>query len=368
MKKFSTIALLLAVAFPAIVTLPVAAQDVVSTVRTGKCTFLPDAPDKHEVVKGDTLWGISSTFLNNPWCWPEVWGMNREEIRNPHWIYPNQIVYFDRVNGRLRLGNPINGARSGSTLANGSVKLQPQIRSESLDLNAITSIPSNLIEPFLVQPLIVEEKTLLNAPRIVAAQEGRVNMAKNDKAYVRGDLRGGTSFQVFRPGVPLKDPDTKKVIAYEAAFLGTVKLDRIAKTADGVDTFIVSNSKEEMTVGDRLVPVPPMPILNYVPHPPEQTVSARVVSIYGGVNTAGQNQIVSINRGASAGLNLGTILQLSRYGKVIQDKTDNKNAIRLPDERYGSLFVFRVFDNISYGLIMSVTDAVAVGDVASSPE
>ncbi|MEB0141375.1 peptidoglycan-binding protein, partial [Undibacterium sp. CCC2.1] len=67
-------------------------------------------------------------------------------------------------------------------------------------------------------------------------------------------------------------------------------------------------------------------------------------------------------------LNLGTVLQLSRYGKVIQDKTDNKNAIRLPDERYGSLFVFRVFDNISYGLIMNVTDAVAVGDVASSPE
>lgn len=367
MKKFSTIALLLAVAFPVIGTSQAVAQEVGSTARTNKCAFLPNAPDKHVVVKGDTLWDISGKFLSNPWCWPEVWGMNREEIRNPHWIYPNQIVYFDRVNGRLRLGNPMGGSDSDSS-TNGSSRLQPQIRSESLDENAITSIPSNLIEPFLVQPLIVEENTLLTAPRIVATQEGRVNLSKNDKAYVRGDLKGGTAFQVFRPGVPLKDPETKKVIAYEAAFLGTVKLDRVAKTSDGVDTFIVSNSKEEMAVGDRLVPIPPMPILNYVPHPPERQVTARVVSIYGGVSNAGSNQVISINRGTNAGLNLGTVLQLSRYGKIIQDKTDNKKSIRLPDEQYGNLFVFRVFDNISYGLIMGVSEAVAVGDLASSPE
>jgi hypothetical protein len=365
MKKFSTIALFLAIAFPALHISTAFAQVDKTFPPSAKCAFLPDAPDKHIVVKGDTLWGISGKFLQNPWCWPEVWGMNREEIRNPHWIYPDQIVYFDRTNGRLRLGKQMDSGSSGNS---GTTRLSPQIRSESMGTDAISAIPANLIEPFLSQPLIIEKDELLTAPRIVAAQEGHVNLSKNDKAYVRGDLKGGSSFQVFRPGIALKDPETKAIIGYEAVFLGTVKLERSAKTEDSVDTFIVSSSKQEMAIGDRLLPIPPTPILNYVPHPPSQLTKARVVSIYGGVIQAGQNQIISINRGADAGLNLGTVLQLARYGSTITDRTDNKRVIRLPDEVYGTLFIFRVFKNISYGLVMQVTDTVTVGDMAQSPE
>ncbi|MES2073067.1 MAG: LysM peptidoglycan-binding domain-containing protein [Pseudomonadota bacterium] len=365
MKKFSTIALVLAFAFPALSATQALAQDAQSKpARSGKCSFLPDAPDKHVVVRGDTLWGISGKFLANPWCWPEVWGMNRDEIRNPHWIYPGQIVYFDRAAGRLRLGQVVGGSGGAS----GDSRLSPQLRTEGLGGMAIPAIPSNLIEPFLSQPLVIEKEELANAPRIVATQEGRVVLAKNDKAYVRGDLKGGTSFQVFRPGVALKDPETKQIIGYEAVFLGTVKLERTAKTADGVDSFVVVNSKEEMAVGDRLVPIPPTPILNYVPHPPEQAVSARIVAVYGGVDQGGQNNIVSVNRGANSGLNLGTVLELSRFGQTIPDKTDDKKPIKLPDEKYGTLFIFRVFNNISYGLVMQVTNTVQVGDIVASPE
>ena len=367
MKKFSTIALIFAAVFPVMANSAAHAQSaqqaeqLLAKPRADKCAFLANAPDKHVVVRGNTLWGISGKFLQNPWCWPEVWGMNREEIRNPHWIYPGQIVYFDRAAGRLRLGNPVD-------TSNGMVKLQPQIRTRGAENTAISAIPSNLIEPFLSQPLIIEKDEFLNTPRIVAAQEGRVFMGKGDKVYVRGDLKGGTSFQVFRPGVALKDPDTKEIIGYEAVFLGTLKLDRVAKTADGVDTFIVVNSKEEMGIGDRLVSIPPTPIINYVPHAPEQDVKARVVSIYGGVNVAGQSQIVSVNRGSASGLDVGTVLELGRYGKIIPDRTNDKKPIRLPDEMYGNVFIFRIFKNISYGLVMEVKDVVTVGDIAQSPE
>jgi hypothetical protein len=358
MKKFSTIALLLALAYP---TGQALAQEA---AHSSKCEFLANAPDKHVVVKGDTLWGISGQFLAHPWCWPEVWGMNRDEIRNPHWIYPGQIVYFDRVNGRLRLGNAVDGSGSG----NGDARLSPQLRAQGLGLDAIPAIPSNVIEPFLSQPLVVEKDELETAPRIVATQEGRVYLGKGDHAYVRGDLQGGTSFQVYRPGTPLKDPETQKIIGYEAGYLGTIKLQTPAKTPDMADGFSVVESKEEMGVGDRLKPIPPTPILNYVPHQPLQAVNARVVSVYGGVGIGGQNNVISINRGASAGLDLGTVLQLSRAGRVIEDTTDKKKKVRLPDEEYGTVFIFRVFNNISYGLVMQVTLPVQVGDSATSPE
>ena len=374
MKKFSTAALVLALA-SAFGSAQAAGEEATNNPR---CAFLANAPDQHTVVRGDTLWDISARFLKNAWCWPQVWGMNKEEIRNPHLIYPGQIVYFDRSAGRLRLGKPVAGNGSADGRGVPTVKLSPQLRTEGLGQDAVPAIPSNVIEPFLSQPLVVGEGDLNDAPRIVATTESRVMLGKDDKAYVRGTINSGTSFQVFRPGTPLRDPDTNQVIGYEAAYLGTIKLERPARAADEAHVFNVVNVKQEMGVGDRLLPVPPTPILNYVPHPPEKDVTGRIVSVYGGVSQAGQNQIVAINRGSKDGLDMGTVLELYRYGPVISDRTDKgsmwtfgpwgRPQVKLPDSQYGSLFVFRVFDSISYGLVMQVTDTVQVGDVAKSPE
>jgi hypothetical protein len=375
MKKFSTAARLLALA-PLFASFAASAQEAVADQPAVEqpagpitCTFLPNAPDQHLVVKGDTLWDISAKFLEHPWCWPQVWGLNKDQISNPHWIYPGQIVYFDRVAGRLRLGTPRTENDGGTEGAiNPTVHLSPQLRMQGIGREAVPSIPSGVIEPFLSQPLIIEENEFKNTPHIMATEEGHLNLGKNDKAYVRGDLKGGTSFQVFRPGLPLKDPGTKKIIGYEAVFLGTLKLQRAAKAANEAHTFTVVSSKEEMAIGDRLVPVPPTPIVNYMPHPPVMRIDARIVSIYGGVTQAGQNQIVTVNKGAADGLDKGSVLELLRYGEIVADRVDGKKGIKLPDERYGALFVFRVFKHISYGLVMQVSDTVQVGDVAKSPE
>lgn len=336
------------------------------------CVFRPNAPDQHVVVKGDTLWDISGAFLQNPWCWPQVWGMNRDEVRNPHWIYPGQVIYFDRARGRLSLTRP--GAAGGYGGEPPLTKLSPQLRSESLERDAVQSIPAAMIEPYLTQPLVVEANMLAGAPRIIASQEGRVYLGTGDRVYVKGDLQGGKTFQVFRPSGPLRDPQTRKVLAHEAAYLGNVTLDREA--APGVDahTFRVTDTRQEMGVGDLLIPMPPTPIRNYVPHAPAQPVTARVMSIYSGVSYAGQSQVVTVNRGSVDGLDVGSVLQLYHLGKTVADPANKgvfgfrKKTIKLPDEEYGSLFIFRVFNNVSYGLIMQVTAPVEVGDVARSPE
>lgn len=355
MKNFSTAVVSLALSF---LLAPLA-----SAHSAKKCEFLPNAPDAHTVVKGDTLWDISGKFLQHPWCWPQVWDLNRQQIRDPHWIYPGQIVYFDRTTGRLRLGKPGNAGT-----INGTIRLSPQVRIEGLGRDAIPAIPTAMIEPFLSQPLIVTASELAGTPRIVATQEGRVNVGKGDKAYVSGNLKGITSFQAFRPGKPLHDPDTNAIIGYEAVYLGNLNLTRAAKAENEAHIFNIVTAKEEMGVGDRLVPLPPTPLLNYVPHAPEQPMTSRIVSIYGGVVHAGQNQIVTINRGARNGVDIGTVLELYKFGQTVRDRTDSRDQIKLPDEKYGALFVFRVFDQISYALVMQVADTVQIGDIAKSPD
>ena len=203
-------------------------------VQAASCEFLANAPDQHVVVKGDTLWDISGRFLEHPWCWAQVWGMNREQIRNPHWIYPNQIIYLDRAAGRLRLG--AKGDQGGDLANLPTIRLAPQVRIEALGKDAVPSIPPGVIEPFLSQPLIIEADEMKDAPRIVATQEGRVYLGQDDKAYVRGDLKGGATFQVFRPAKPLTDPVSKVVIGYEAFYLGSVTLQAEAKLGAEVAT------------------------------------------------------------------------------------------------------------------------------------
>jgi hypothetical protein len=363
MKNFSTVVTRAAAA-------ALVACVVAGPVQAAECSFKPNAPDQHRVVKGDTLWDISGAFLEHPWCWPQVWGMNREEIRNPHWIYPGQVVYFDRARGRLSLTRPGSGDGGDAPL----LRLSPQVRSEGLERGAIDAIPASVIEPFLTQPLVIEKDALAAAPRIAASEENHLYLGTGDRVYVRGDVAGATEFQVFRPGGPLTDPQTGAVLAHEAAYVGTVKLVKAAAPGVDVHTMTVSSSVSEMGVGDRLLPMLPPAVRNYVPHAPLSLIDARVMSIYAGVAHAGQSQVVTVNRGSIDGLDVGSVLQLYHFGKTVPDPEGKlsffgkRAQMKLPDEQYGSLFIFRVFGRVSYGLIMQVTAPVEVGDVAKSPE
>jgi LysM domain len=330
----------------------------------------PNAPDSYTVVPRDTLWGISKIFLKSPWRWPELWGMNLEQIRNPHLIYPGQVLYLDKTGGRARL-------RMGQAVPSGTTKLSPRVRSSGLGDGAIASIPFNLIEPFLNEAVIFQTNELEAAPRIVATQEGRVLLARGETAYVRGgDLSNGTDYRIFREPKPLLDPTTRELLGYEATYVGAAEYTRQGETrvdAGGRSeivpaTFVVTSVRQEAGVGDRLAVVPPREFTNYAPHAPAGAMDGQIVSLYGDALTAGQNQIVALNRGSANGMERGHVLALIRNGERVVDKTDpSRPTIKLPDERHGLLFVFRVFDRMSYALILSVKDPVKPGDRFTQP-
>jgi len=322
-----------------------------------------NAPDSYTVKSGDTLWGISGIFLKSPWRWPELWGMNLDQIRNPHLIFPGQNLYLVKANGRASL-------RVGDGNQGGSGRLSPRVRSSDLNRDGIPSIALNLIEPFLNEAVIFDENELAKAPRIVGAQEGRVFLSRGDLAYVRGDLGQNRNFRIFREPKPLKDPTTGEVLGYEAVYLGVAEFTRKGDSSKGdivPDTFTLSTIRQEVRAGDKLSPVPPREFINYVPHAPGKSISGQIVSVYGDAVTAGQNQIVALNRGSKDGVENGHVLALWRDGERTVDKTDGNTKIKLPDERHGSLFVFRVFNRMSYALILSVQVPVSTGDRFTQP-
>ena len=350
----------------------------------------PNAPDSHTVKRGDTLWAISKIFLKSPWRWPELWGMNMADIKNPHLIYPGQTLYLDTSNGRARLSSQRGGAGAGGLE---TIKLSPRSRSSNLPDPSIPTLQNSLIEPFLTEPIIVEESTLQAAPRFVAAQEGRVFISEGDRAYARSADGSGLSiaagkprdFRVFRNATALKDPGTGEILGYEAQFVGRAKLVRgesvnvirgevakageVAKTEIVPATLDIVRSKEEMRTGDRLLPEPPMELLTYTPRAPTSPVEARIVSVYGSaVANVAQNQVVVINRGTKDGMERGHVLAIQTNGERVVDKTGASfQDIRLPDERNGLLMIFRPFERVSYALVLSAEQAVRVGDWLVNP-
>jgi LysM repeat protein len=328
-----------------------------------------NAPERYTIKRGDTLWGLSSMYLTSPWRWPELWGMNKDQIKNPHLIYPGQVLLLVKEGGRARL--QLAGTEGGANVPDREPtagKLEPRIRDLDAQRLAIPSIPNSLIEPFLSQPLVLERGALDSAARIIATQEGRVFVGRGDEAYARGmPATTATNFNVFRPLRPLYDPDDqirKNPIAYEAFYLGT------ANTVRGgeITKVKIDSSKQEIGIGDRLLPIEQQHLQSYVPKRPASSVDARVISIYDGVRYAGGAQIITLNRGANESLVVGDVLQLWRVGETRLDRTSpTREFVKLPDEQMGLAFVFRVFPTISYALIQRGTMPVEVGDRASSP-
>ncbi|MEW9900451.1 LysM peptidoglycan-binding domain-containing protein [Chitinivorax sp. PXF-14] len=339
---------------------------LLTTAQADELKLQDNVPDRYVVVKGDTLWDISGKFLKQPWRWPEIWQLNRDEIKNPHWIYPGDVIVLDTSGGTPRLRLVKNGESAG---ANGVTVLSPRVRSEELSRFAIPSIAPSVIEPFLSQPLVVSDAQLRNAPRIGETQDGRVIVASGENAYVVGmpttEVTG--TWQVFRPGKALLDPDSKngkEVLGHEAVYLGDA---RVLKRDGKVNTIRLVSSKQEVVVGDRLIATNKQEIFNYVPHVPDNDPNGKVISTYGGVSIAGQYSTIVINKGARDGLEPGHVVGLFRHGRLIRKESPSEETLYTPAERNAVAFIFRVFDRVSYALITNTETPVELLDEVHKP-
>ena len=370
--------------------------------RVTQADLAPDAPNQYTVQKGDTLWGIAGRFLKDPWKWPQIWQMNQDRIRDPHLIYPGDIVRLDRTGEypSLALGGA-GGGTSAEAVAN-VVKLEPRVRIEPIQ-SAIPTIPGSAIGPFLTQPLIVDESVLASSPAIIATAESRVIIGAGDTAYAdRIGTRDGVNYQVYRPGNQVIDPDTGELLGYEAKYVGDARVRRYGQPT----TLEILKARQEINRGDRLMPAREVTFPSYVPRSPDRPITGTILSVDGGVSELGQFQIVTLNRGAREGLAVGHVLASYHRGEIVgathsdldffrlprwmRDLDISRNpvvpeptyapgpggttgepitsaVVKLPDERNGLVLVFRVFEKMSYALVMRSSRPIYVGDIVTNP-
>lgn len=339
----------------------------------------PNYPQKYVVVKGDTLWDISARFLKEPWKWPRLWHFN-PHVANPHLIYPGDILSIVFIDGHpvmqvTRDGQtfgPKSGDDTGTPLPADilksgqrypTVKLSPQIREIGLD-DAIPTISINAIGPFLSRPRVLGEGELEMAPYVMGNDDNRLLSGDGFKVYARGfdkdELRG--NYVLVRAGEVYRNPDNKEdILGYEAIYLGDAKLTRVGDPM----TLEITNSRHEILQGDRLVPVTDEVIQHsFSPRAPEHKVTGRIIATPGGVSMVGQYQIVVLDLGRQDDVLPGHVLAINQRGAEVEDKGEK---VTLPTERAGMAMIFRVFDRVSYALVVDATRTMKVLDEATNP-
>ena len=380
--KNRIISLLAAVAAVATITLASSAS------AQGLQGLKADAPERYTVERGDTLWGIAGRYLDRPWSWPQLWNMNRAQVRNPHRIYPGDVLVLDRATGRIRVE---------------SASLSPRVRTEDL-ADAVPTIPPSVIEPFISRPMVISENELDGAPKIMATEESRVVVGAGNIAYVRGLTKDkGESWHIYRRGDKLIDPDSGTLLGYLGLYLGEARVREYGE----ISRIEIVKSTQEIYTGDSLVAVTQeAPVFAYVPRAPAGKVTGRVMSLNNNLYETGRYAVVSLSKGAKDGLEAGHVLALyrspttSRYslrtssmlGRTgptgndgrrpyyeeqlnvrnspvfsVQKPINDTDLAKLPDERYGLVMVFRTFERASFGLVMQSRLPVAVDDVVTTP-
>lgn len=317
------------------------------------CAFLPSAPDVHVVARGDTLWDIAARFLQNPWCWPQVWQLNREQIRNPHRIYSGQKIVFDRQLGVLRIAldeDAADIAKPG--------KLSPAARAETL--TAAEPIPA--IDPRLLATAasyrLVSSADVAGAPRILGFSESRRIASAGDIALVDGKLPGPTTLDVVRPLNPVIDPDDGVSLGVPLLRVGRARL----LGSDSLQRFEIIEADSELMAGDLLVPVESQPLPELFAHP-APAIEGRVAAVLRDSRWAAQRDVVAINRGRRNGLDAGSVVSVMKPVRI----AGNDSRQHPPSQPVATLLLFAVFERAAFALVMRSSDAFSAGDAIGPP-
>ncbi len=309
-----------------------------------------DAPERYVVVKGDTLWDISGTFLEKPWHWPEIWSIN-PQIKDPHWIYPGDVLHLVYINGKPR----IQLERSGV------VRLSPKIR--KIDSNEPThTIRYDIIKPFLKDYRVVSSAVFKDAPYIMYFSEQHL-LGGNEQIAYANTMDSQADLTVNRHYRTLKDPDTQKVLGI---VLSTVSGAQALTTGAPARLRLFAN-RQEVEIGDRLfVDNEPELFSHFFPSTAPSGTDGKVISILNDGLSASQFDSIVINLGSSHQVEPGNVFHLLIRDERITDPVSGEK-VWIPGEVAAVAMVFRVFEKVSYAVIIESTSPVAPPTRAITP-
>ena len=328
-----------------------------------------NAPNVYVVKKGDTLWDIAGKFLKSPWRWPEIWASNKH-VKNPHWIYPGDRLLLCTLDGRPLIGKDEGDGCDGIIRRyTGQVTLRPQVRIEPLD-DRVPVIPLSNIEQWLDRTAIVSAENVANTPYVLGTADGRVVAGKGQNIYVRGNgLSNGQRYAVYRQGEPyyrVNAKGKKEVIGLE--LLQVASGIALQNEKDITTLELTDSYNSEVRRGDlvMLEQEAGLPSMFYPTDAAEVQSGGQIVRVMGSIGKVGKYGVVAIDRGSKQGVKVGQVFSVYQQGEMVRDPK-TKEMLKLPNQKAGTLMIFRSFNDLSYGYVLASDLPLDVGAAIEPP-
>jgi hypothetical protein len=317
-----------------------------------------DAPQVYTVKKGDTLWDIAATFLDNPWRWPDLWDKN-PYISNPDLIYPGDRLRLYMVDGEPRVGRQR------------VERLSPEVRSQEVRrLEAIATVDRSVVLPYVDRYglLPAETRPAEVGGHVVAGARDQVMHASGDRMFVRlGDSAGADTrhWYTFREPEPIRDPDSGDLLGYLLEHTGLLRLQEPAN--EDLFAATIQRTYAPVEKGDRLYPgQAAKPKARFMPKAAAD-MEGRILRHVGGESMLGEGQVVILDLGARDGLEKGSVLLVRTDGRTVEDPRTGEST-QLPGRQKGVVMVIQTSERLSFALIMRNTLPIKGGDRVLSPE
>jgi hypothetical protein len=265
------------------------------------------------------------------------------------------------------------------------------VRSQPLR-DAIRAIPYDLLMDFVGRPTLLDSDQVRDAPYVVGMRDLHMLGSTANEIYGKGLGKPGPGarFNVVNVGEELRDPDDGDLLGYMGHWAGVGEVIQTSgAVVPGRRSVFKSEREEELThlrvletgreimQGDKLFPAVIEVGEDFrLAMPENEDLLGQVIAVVDGVSVAGKYQVVALNRGQRHGLRAGDALGVFYRGELVRDRynrqnwsafTANYDAVRLPDERSATVMVFRVYERMSYALVMQSTQVIRVGDFVANP-
>jgi hypothetical protein len=212
-----------------------------------------------------------------------------------------------------------------------------------------------------------------HAPHVLTFREEHQVGGTGHEFYVT-DLNAAPNarFTVMHVGDPVFDPDNGHMMGYQGIYTATAVITRPGNPAKA----LLTDSARETLRGDLVLANATETPASLTLRAPHTEVHGRIMSVIDGVRLIGQYDVVLINRGTQDGVDAGDVLAVDRIGEVARDSGVGRDsafgfgagrAVRLPNERAGTLLIFKSYDHMSYGLVVAESTPVRVADVVRNP-
>lgn len=357
-------------------------------------TVKSDAPKSYTVKQGDTLWDISGLYLDKPWLWPQLWKMN-PQVANPDLIYPGDVLQltFD-ADGKpvltissqtvAKLSPETQGVTSTGDVRSGSLrKLSPEARKTLKNNKAVTTLPLQMIRPFLTYEQALTEEQIQALPYVLGADEQVKNASSGHILYVHGAVEQGAAYGIYRKGKEYRDPQTDEVLGFETKLVGTARVFRTGNAEQNEPASLnIVDIKQEIRQGDRLLPAADGQSLPafFTMRRPEQPLTGVILDTTSNLREFSTWDIVVLNKGLKDNVKAGYMFGIYRQSPTVVDTAAGPvytsdatlyqqvtggldgDSVQMPQEKVGDLMVFKVAERTSFAIVTGTRKPIRVGD------